>query len=136
MKQRSDLYAGLLFFKYADRLRQEVKGLTDHHGDRDVVGIPGTEILSLLNGTLHVFAHTGKVGHELFSGRGERGAFAIPFKDPESHLIFQKFDLVGKGRLAHKGILCGAAEIKRPCQFYAVIDLFCCHRSTFRNKVI
>ena len=88
MKQRSDLDTGLLLFKCADSLRQKVYSLSDHHGNRYVVSIPGTEILPLFYSPLHILVHTGKVCYELLTGRGECSTLAVSFKYFKGVLYF------------------------------------------------
>ena len=127
MKDWRDLYAGFLFCEQAHGFRQEVNCLSDHQTDRNIIFIFRTEILALFNGPLHLFPHIGKVSHKLDTGWRQGCAFSVAVKDRKTDFFFQQPDLIGKSRLACEHVFRCTAEIQGTCQFYAIVDLFCCH---------
>ena len=122
-KAGGNLYirAGLL--KQFHGFGEKVKRLPDHHTYGNVVLVFCAEILPLFNGTFQVLPHAGQEGNKLGTGRGERCAFPVPFKDGESDFFLQEFYLIGEGRLADEKIIGGTAEVQCAGDFDTIIYL-------------
>ena len=110
-EEGDDLDIRMGYGKQPHGFRQEMNGLPHEEADGDAVLVFCAEVLALFDGPLQVFPHAGEESDELGSRRCQGGPLAAPLEDGKAHLLFQKADLIGEGRLADEQVLGGAAEV-------------------------